>query len=334
MKAATGHRVYCPALLYVSAYLREDPTDLAASFRFWPGALWCAIVFLACGGTTPSKGSSIQRDASIIFPVVDFGSAGEEQGSTEVLEDLGSFLDVAQTFDVIFHEDVYSVDNVSGDVIYVKETLVDTDCVPNCAGKACGPDGCGGSCGSCKPNEVCQQGSCICIPNCANRECGPDGCGGTCAPGCPAGIMCVELTGKCAKTGPCSAKVSVACEGDYAIYSDNTGWQPNSDILDQYSCTDVLAHGPEKVFSFVAPQSGLVSWKLSGVLPSGFLRLFLLEDSAQGCTSASCVAWGEKVVSWNVEAQKKYFIVVDAVQNNTASFTLTTECSWVPVEPR
>jgi len=32
---------------------------------------------------------------------------------------------------------------------------IDCPCVPNCTGKECGDDGCGGSCGQCGPNEVC-----------------------------------------------------------------------------------------------------------------------------------------------------------------------------------
>jgi len=80
-------------------------------------------------------------------------------------------------------------------------------CVPKCAGKQCGDDGCDGSCGSCDddnpctsnscsngsceyPNVTdgkscgsgnwCQSGSCECKPACSGKECGDDGCGGSC----------------------------------------------------------------------------------------------------------------------------------------------------------
>lgn len=77
-------------------------------------------------------------------------------------------------------------------------------CTPNCSNKNCGPDGCGGSCGSCNsyqycnPNGVCTclyvdcNGVCCeseeyicykgvcCMPDCAGKECGPDKCGGNC----------------------------------------------------------------------------------------------------------------------------------------------------------
>lgn len=35
-----------------------------------------------------------------------------------------------------------------------------------------------------------------CKPDCTGRVCGSDGCGGTCPPGCPVGV-CDEPTGKC-----------------------------------------------------------------------------------------------------------------------------------------
>ena len=55
-------------------------------------------------------------------------------------------------------------------------------CEAACLNKECGPDGCGGSCGSCGYEMVCTNGLCVqeCTPNCASKECGPDGCGGNC----------------------------------------------------------------------------------------------------------------------------------------------------------
>ncbi len=54
-------------------------------------------------------------------------------------------------------------------------------CQPDCEGRVCGPDGCGGSCGECDEAEVCleETGLC-CAPDCADRTCGDDGCGGSC----------------------------------------------------------------------------------------------------------------------------------------------------------
>lgn len=68
-------------------------------------------------------------------------------------------------------------------------------CTPSCAGKQCGPDGCGGVCGTCPTGYACsQQGTCVpagCQPNCAGKDCGPDGCGGSCGE-CYGNMVCNE----------------------------------------------------------------------------------------------------------------------------------------------
>ena len=44
-------------------------------------------------------------------------------------------------------------------------------CTPNCVGKQCGDDGCGGSCGNCLIGQVCQSGSCVLptVEDCTNQ---------------------------------------------------------------------------------------------------------------------------------------------------------------------
>jgi MYXO-CTERM domain-containing protein len=53
-----------------------------------------------------------------------------------------------------------------------------------CANRACGDDGCGGSCGTCATGKTCTAGQCVvpssCAPSCAGKTCGDDGCGGSC----------------------------------------------------------------------------------------------------------------------------------------------------------
>ncbi|MBM4371513.1 MAG: hypothetical protein FJ098_07650, partial [Deltaproteobacteria bacterium] len=72
-------------------------------------------------------------------------------------------------------------------------------CLPSCAGKACGDDGCGGSCGACPgPQDLCVEGLCTCQPSCAGKACGDDGCGGSC--------------GQCTPPETCSAQGSCTCD--------------------------------------------------------------------------------------------------------------------------
>lgn len=63
-------------------------------------------------------------------------------------------------------------------------------CLPNCAGRPCGEDGCGGICGTCPgAKAICLEGQCVCHPHCSGTVCGDDGCGGSC--------------GECSATGSC-----------------------------------------------------------------------------------------------------------------------------------
>ncbi len=43
-------------------------------------------------------------------------------------------------------------------------------CLPECVGKTCGDDGCGGSCGSCGPSMACHEGQCL--MSCEHPQCG------------------------------------------------------------------------------------------------------------------------------------------------------------------
>lgn len=74
----------------------------------------------------------------------------------------------------------------------------DAGCTPQCSGKQCGDDGCGGTCGTCTnpctnklDESVCVDGQCAspCCPDCTDKDCGGDGCGNTCGT-CTCGYEC------------------------------------------------------------------------------------------------------------------------------------------------
>jgi hypothetical protein len=90
------------------------------------------------------------------------------------------------------------------------------DCTPNCAGRECGSDGCGGSCGTCSGGDVCTTGGacvstapdCPADRDCTGRECGPDPvCGVSCgscsgSETCEGGL-CVPPTNPCSSADSC-----------------------------------------------------------------------------------------------------------------------------------
>jgi hypothetical protein len=97
-------------------------------------------------------------------------------------------------------------------------------CVKQCTGKTCGPDGCGGTCGSCKGDKTCQGGTCACPPG-ELDDCGGDICvppGAQCCDDgqCPQGFGLRCLHGQCvAWQGTCppaadSSSSGVGCNGN------------------------------------------------------------------------------------------------------------------------
>ena len=110
-------------------------------------------------------------------------------------------------------------------------------CTPQCGDMACGDDGCGGSCGSCPPNETCnnQSGTCEsssgnCVPN-ATKECVEvdgvvaaywyDSCGnqGDWIETCQGDDYCSE--GACVQG--CTYHAAKRCKGDTIMWYDSCG---------------------------------------------------------------------------------------------------------------
>ncbi len=93
----------------------------------------------------------------------------------------------------------------------------DVTCLPDCVGKECGSDGCGGECGKCpEVAPVCDtSGTCQfgCEPDCEEKECGGDGCDGSCG-ACEAG-ECVagQCVDQCAESD-CDEVGERQCVGD------------------------------------------------------------------------------------------------------------------------
>jgi predicted Ser/Thr protein kinase len=83
------------------------------------------------------------------------------------------------------------------------EAVLSPSCVPHCSGRACGDDGCGGSCGECSGQDECRSGECVCVPRCDGKECGGNGCGGVCG-NCVSNEICDE--GRCRCQPLCSGR--------------------------------------------------------------------------------------------------------------------------------
>ncbi|MBI5610249.1 MAG: hypothetical protein HY902_15335, partial [Deltaproteobacteria bacterium] len=114
-------------------------------------------------------------------------------------------------------------------------------CKADCAGKECGDNGCGGSCGGCfVPGKTsCVAGTCqACQPKCTDKACGDDGCGGTCG-SCGQGLSCQfgacvdppaaeSCVGHCGGTAPsgCACTADCAKKGNCCVDVGNCACLP------------------------------------------------------------------------------------------------------------
>ena len=118
-------------------------------------------------------------------------------------------------------------------------------CEPNCEGKLCGPDGCGGVCGLCQDGEACFEGECHGGPGCAATDEVP-GCGGCVCEDCVCDLdpyccetewdaQCVqECLGDCGGCGHCEPD----CEGPPSCSPDGCGGFCDGPCDDENPCTE------------------------------------------------------------------------------------------------
>ena len=121
-----------------------------------------------------------------------------------------------------------------------------TSCTPMCDERACGDDGCGGSCGTCGFGEECnREGICECVPNCTRRQCGDDGCGGSCGT-CSSTSTC-SRSGQCICTPMCDGREcgSNGCGGTCGRCGLGTSCSAGQCIDDPDSCDPIRNAGCE-----------------------------------------------------------------------------------------
>lgn len=109
--------------------------------RRFVGVTWVALVLFACGGGGGSFVPDVQVD--------------ESEPMDLVVEIIPEIEELAEDPDIM--PDL--VELVEPDIIEVVPDL----CQPQCEGRECGPDGCGGTCGSCIATMLCLEEG-VCVP--------------------------------------------------------------------------------------------------------------------------------------------------------------------------
>ncbi len=187
---------------------------------------------------------------------------------------------------------------------------VTNPCSPSCGGKECGPDGCGGQCGSCVGGELCDDaGQCVtpvCEPNCQGKQCGGDGCGGTCGvcgddQSCASGV-CVdnpaEGCGDVSWEGVCDDGYMAYCDGGSLVEqncnSGCCGWIPSEGYYWCYSaeycgdfCLDECDSG-----DYGCSEEGTHAWTCSEPAGGG-CRVREWSTCAEGCDASAGICAGQ-----------------------------------------
>lgn len=98
-------------------------------------------------------------------------------------------------------------------------------CQPDCEGRQCGDDGCGGVCGVCENLlDRCTDGVCECSLSCPKGLCGVDSCGRYCA--CAEGKICtldnecIQAAPQCDEHGFCLIPAATFLMGDDRVPPD------------------------------------------------------------------------------------------------------------------
>jgi hypothetical protein len=158
-------------------------------------------------------------------------------------------------------------------------------CTPDCSGKNCGDDGCGGSCGTCSGGQTCQSGVCT----------------------DPPASGCTVISGAGTHSGS-----NVGASNDWSVSgfdcddSDDTGldvcyeWTPSVSGTHEISTCDLASH-----------DTILTIWNAAGS------SQLVCNDDGSGCADYT------SEISFDAVAGTTYIIVVDAWRSDrTGSFDL------------
>ena len=184
---------------------------------------------------------------------------------------------------------------VAGDA-YVLDV---TGCVPNCAGKSCGDDGCGGSCGTCGSTYTCSSGTCV-------KQ------GDSCV--YPYVVGALPYSGYCTTTSTTTNEFSFAagqCSGVNGGYG---------------------ASSPDKVFKFVVPATGY--YRIASTASFTGVQYVTSDCTSPGagCIEADYAAGGtEREIVRSFTAGTTVYLVFDgstsASQYGTCNLTIEAGCN-------
>jgi len=198
-------------------------------------------------------------------------------------------------------------------------TLQIDTCVPDCTGKPCGDDGCGGVCGTC-PNN----GSCLTVPGHCSIE-----------SGCPSTRECKVIEGDLCETA------FVVAALPYSQAQNTANFQSNYGVIGKQCELQADGSGTQDTwgfsaadaaYSFTAPKKGLYRFGLDTGNPVFDASLYVTRDCND--IEASCIGADEQDRNervWvDLEKDETVYAIVDGWVNfgaQTGKYTINVnEC--------
>jgi hypothetical protein len=162
-----------------------------------------------------------------------------------------------------------------------------------------------------------------CTPDCSGKECGSDGCGGQCSPGCTSDQVC-NSKGKC-EAKPVNDKCNSAKVVDKIPYQheSDTSWAGDDYYAAKGICSNNITWeigktSPDVVYSFTPSSAGIYHVYLSPLLLDFDASLYVVKN----CSSigSTCVAASDATffdipsfesLYFSALANTAYYIIVD-----------------------
>ncbi|MGB0589336.1 MAG: hypothetical protein ACPGU1_06620 [Myxococcota bacterium] len=247
-----------------------------------------------------------------------FRLAGEYDSLIYVVDDCFAVDDTCHGASDLYNgaEEVVVVSMVAGQTVFVivdgfsnssnfkgDYTLtVDEPCIPACAGKQCGPDGCGATCGECQGSDICDMdGLCLDAASIPGNICEN-----------PFTITAGEtVSGDTTAASNAFSFVNDACVGAYAGKGGASR---------------------DLVYRFQAPADAVFEVTLSSDFDAAIYVIEQCDAADDTCLGGVDNAiLGDEVLSFTATAGQDYFIVVDGWSNSTDLYgtymmTLTEPC--------
>lgn len=223
----------------------------------------------------------------------------------------------------------------NGEICTDIDACAGSPCFPGVACVDNPPPDTGFICGTCPTGYTGDGLSCSDIDACAGDPCfagvectdiPAPGTGFTCQD-CPAGHLGDGQD--CALV--CSPVSSIGCGG---VTNSATSAAGSTDQVDKWQCSNYTLTGPERVYSYVASATGVLTVELSGLTADLDLLVIRASSTTPGlCDSAdsgSCLTGGKSSkagtgserVRVDVVAGTTYFIIVDGFNNAVSNFSL------------